>query len=103
MPAIQVGQRAAIALEVGKGLSNVKGTIAMARGTELNSATSQFYLNLADNTALDTANGGYAVFGKVISGASVLDALAITPTSTQYGLGDFPSQSVVVQSVVQTQ
>jgi peptidyl-prolyl cis-trans isomerase A (cyclophilin A) len=88
---------------VGKGLSNVKGTIAMARGTELNSATSQFYLNLADNTALDTANGGYAVFGKVISGASVLDALTITPTSTQYGLSDFPSQSVVVQSVVQTQ
>lgn len=103
VPAVQAGQRAAIALEVGKGLSNVKGTIAMARGTELNSATSQFYLNLADNTALDTANGGYAVFGKVISGASVLDALAITPTSTQYGLSDFPSQSVLVQSVVQTQ
>jgi peptidyl-prolyl cis-trans isomerase A (cyclophilin A) len=102
-PSVQPGQRAAIALEVGKGLSNVKGTIAMARGTELNSATSQFFFNLADNTALDTANGGYAVFGKVISGTSVLDALAITPTSTQYGLSDFPSQSVLIQSVVQTQ
>ena len=104
VPSVQTGQRAAIALEVGKGLSNVKGTIAMARSTDLNSATSQFYLNLADNnTALDTANGGYAVFGKIISGTSVLDALAITPTSTKYGLSDFPSQSVVVHSVVQTQ
>ena len=102
-PAVQPGQRAAIALEVGKGLSNVKGTIAMARGSDLNSATSQFFFNLADNTALDTANGGYAVFAKVISGSSVLDALAITPTSTQYGLNDFPSQSVIVQSVTQTQ
>ncbi len=102
-PAVQVGQRVAIALEVGKGLSNVKGTIAMARGSDLNSATSQFFFNLADNTALDTANGGYAVFGKVISGSSVLDAMAITPTSMQYGLNDFPNQSVIVQSVTQTQ
>ena len=102
-PAVQPGQRAAIALEVGKGLSNAKGTIAMARSSDLNSATSQFFFNLADNSALDTANGGYAVFGKVISGSSVLDALAITPTSTQYGLNDFPNQSVIVQSVTQTQ
>ena len=102
-PAVQPGQRAAIALEVGKGLSNVKGTIAMARSSDLNSATSQFFFNLADNTALDTANGGYAVFGKVISGSSVLDALVSTPTTTQYGLSDFPNQSVIVQSVTQTQ
>jgi len=102
-PAVQPGQRAAIALEVGKGLSNIKGTIAMARSSELNSATSQFFFNLADNTALDTANEGYAVFGKVLSGASLLDALAMVQTSTQYGLSDFPSQSVIVQSVTQTQ
>lgn len=102
-PAVQPGQRTAIALEVGKGLSNTKGTIAMARSSDLNSATSQFFFNLADNTPLDTANGGYAVFGKVISGTSVLDALAMTPTSTQYGLNDFPNQSIVVQSVTQTQ
>ena len=102
-PTVQPGQRAAIALEVGKGLSNIKGTIAMARSSELNSATSQFFFNLADNTALDTANAGYAVFGKVLSGASLLDALAMVQTSTQYGLSDFPSQSVIVQSVTQTQ
>jgi peptidyl-prolyl cis-trans isomerase A (cyclophilin A) len=99
----QAGQRPSIALEVGKGLSNIQGTIAMARTADLNSASSQFFFNLSDNTGLDTANGGYAVFGKVISGRSVLDALAKVPTSTQYGLSDFPSQSVIVQSVTQTQ
>jgi cyclophilin family peptidyl-prolyl cis-trans isomerase len=102
-PAVQPGQRAAIALEVGKGLSNVKGTIAMARASDLNTATSQFFFNLSDNTALDTANGGYAVFGKVVSGLAVLDAMAKVPTATQFGLNDFPSQSIVVQSVTQTQ
>jgi peptidyl-prolyl cis-trans isomerase A (cyclophilin A) len=103
VPSAQAGQRLPIELEVGKGLSNVHGTIAMARTADLNSASSQFFFNLSDNTALDTANGGYAVFGKVINGKAVLDALAKVPTSTQYGLSDFPSQSVIVQSVTQTQ
>jgi peptidyl-prolyl cis-trans isomerase A (cyclophilin A) len=103
VPDVKAGQRASIALEVGKGLSNIKGTIAMARSTDLNSATSQFYFNLADNTALDVANGGYAVFGKVVSGMEVLDAMAKVQTASQFGLTDFPSQSVLVQSVVQTQ
>ena len=103
VPSAQAGQRLPIELEVGKGLSNVHGTIAMARTADLNSASSQFFFNLSDNTALDTANGGYAVFGKVINGKAVLDALSKVPTSTQYGLSDFPSQSVIVQSVTQTQ
>jgi peptidyl-prolyl cis-trans isomerase A (cyclophilin A) len=102
-PSAQAGQRPPITLEVGKGLSNIQGTIAMARTADLNSASSQFFFNLSDNTGLDTANGGYAVFGKVISGKSVLDTLARVPTSTQYGLSDFPSQSVILQSVTQTQ
>lgn len=51
---------------MGKGLSYVRGTIAMARTSALNSATSQFFLNLSDNVALDTASGGYAVFGKLV-------------------------------------
>jgi peptidyl-prolyl cis-trans isomerase A (cyclophilin A) len=101
-PAPEAGLRAPIALEVGKGLSNVRGTIAMARASALNSATSQFYLNLSDNVALDTANGGYAAFGKLVSGLPLLDALAATPTATQYGLNDFPAQSVLVQSASQT-
>jgi peptidyl-prolyl cis-trans isomerase A (cyclophilin A) len=101
-PEVKAGLRAPIALEVGKGLSNVRGTIAMARTSALNSATSQFYLNLSDNVALDTTNGGYAVFGKLVSGMPLLDVLASTPTSTQFGLNDFPAQSVLVQSAAQT-
>ena len=102
-PVVQAGQRAAIALEVGKGLSNLKGSIAMARGTDLNSATSQFYFNLADNTGLDTANGGYAVFGKISSGIEVLDEMLKIKTTAAYGLADFPVSSVMVLSASQTQ
>lgn len=58
---------------------------------------------VSDNVALDTASGGYAVFGKIVSGLPLLDALAGTPTSTQFGLNDFPSQSVMVVSATQTQ
>ena len=101
-PAVQTGQRAAINLEVGKGLSNVRGTIAMARTSELNSATSQFYFNLVDNVALDTAGGGYAVFGKLVQGLDVLDAIGQVATSTQFGLSNFPVTNVVVQTAVQT-
>jgi peptidyl-prolyl cis-trans isomerase A (cyclophilin A) len=101
-PEVKTGLRAPIALEVDKGLSNVRGTIAMARASALNSATSQFYLNLSDNVALDTANGGYAVFGKLVSGLPVLDALGAIPTSTQFGLNNFPAQSVLVQAAAQT-
>jgi len=101
-PAVQPGQKAAIALEVNKGLSNLKGTIAMARSSELNSATSQYYFNLADNVALDTSSGGYAVFGKVVSGIEVLDAMLNVKTTTAYGLADFPASSVIVLTATQT-
>jgi peptidyl-prolyl cis-trans isomerase A (cyclophilin A) len=101
-PAVQPGQKAAIALEVNKGLSNLKGTIAMARSADLNSATSQYFFNLADNVALDTAGGGYAVFGKVVSGAEVLDAMASVKTTTAFGLADFPASNIVVLSATQT-
>jgi cyclophilin family peptidyl-prolyl cis-trans isomerase len=74
----------------------------MARGPELNSATSQYFFNLADNTTLDTANGGYAVFGKIISGIEVLDAMSNVKTTTAFGLADLPANSVIVKSVSQT-
>ena len=60
-----------IDLEVGVGLSNVRGSIAMARGAATNSATSQWFINLVDNVNLDTAGGGYAVFGNVADEASM--------------------------------
>jgi cyclophilin family peptidyl-prolyl cis-trans isomerase len=102
-PDVQPGQRAPIALEVGKGLSNVRGSVAMARTSALDSATSQFYFNVTDNVALDTANGGYAVFGKLVSGLETMDAIAKVPTTTQFGLADFPTSNVLVQNAVQTQ
>ena len=74
---------AAIALESENGLSNLRGTIAMARTTVPDSATSQFYVNLVDNTFLDyvdSSNPGYAVFGEVVEGMDVVDAIAGVPT-----------------------
>lgn len=72
---------AAIALEAPSAttLSNTSGTIAMARTNVLNSATSQFFVNVADNTFLDTSGGGYAVFGHLISGGETLNALKAVP------------------------
>lgn len=68
--------------ESGNGLSNVRGSIAMARDSAPHSATSQFYINLADNTRLDPRpdRWGYAVFGRVVSGMNVVDRIAAVPT-----------------------
>lgn len=65
----------AIALEVGRGLSNTRYTVAMARTSVANSATSQFFINLVDNTGLDTAGGGYAVFGSITTGTALIETL----------------------------
>ena len=62
--------------EAGNGLSNVRGSIAMARTNDLHSATAQFFINHVDNDSLDSYGGGYAVFGKVVEGMDVVDAIA---------------------------
>lgn len=72
---------APIALEVGRGLSNTRLTVAMARTDVPNSATSEFFINLADNLFLDTTGGGYAVFGGVTAGADVVAAMVAAPCS----------------------
>jgi len=92
---------APIKLEVNNGLSNLKYTIAMARTSDPNSATSQFFINTADNTFLDPSSqsAGYAVFGKVISGFSVVDAIENVPTETKYGMQNWPVQNVVIEKV----
>ncbi len=71
--------------ESNNGLSNMRGTIAMARTMDPHSATSQFFINLVDNTRLDYANGkyGYTVFGKVIQGMDVVDKIAQIPTGAR--------------------
>lgn len=96
--------RPPIALEVCNGLSNTRGTIAMARTSVLNSATSQFFINVVDNTALDTNGGGYAVFGKVVSGLDVVDLIKAVPTQTVNGFGaDVPVTPITITSATKTQ
>lgn len=74
---------APIALEVGRGLSNLRWTVAMARINVLNSATSQFFINLVDNVFLDTSSGGYAVFGNVTAGTDFITT-ALTGSCVAY-------------------
>ena len=98
--------RAPITLESNKGLTNLRGTLAMARTAVANSATSQFYINVVDNPTLDyqdATNPGYAVFGKVISGMATADAIAAVPTAVSNGMADVPLTPVVINSVTQTQ
>jgi len=78
-----------IELEVGRGLSNTALTLAMARTNVLNSATSQFFINLGNNAFLDTAAGGYAVFGSITSGAEFIATMRAAPC-VAWPLGPVP-------------
>lgn len=82
------------------GLKNDRGTIAMARTNDPNSATAQFFINVADNAALDFPNnGGYAVFGKVIEGMDVVDKIKVVQTRADARLGgDVPVEPITLQS-----
>ena len=96
--------RAAIQNEANNGLKNARGTLAMARTGEVNSATSQFFINTADNRALDhkgqTAEGfGYAVFGKVIDGMDVVDKIEGAKTTRKDSYSDVPAEPIVIKSV----
>jgi peptidyl-prolyl cis-trans isomerase A (cyclophilin A) len=96
----------AITLESQNGLSNLRGTLAMARTSDPNSATSQFYMNLQDNLNLDYSgpnNLGYAVFGKVLSGLDVIDKIATMPTTSLNGYSDVPANDIVITSMTRTQ
>ncbi len=87
--------------EAKNGLSNMRGTIAMARTSDPNSATSQFFINHSDNDFLnyiDENKAGYAVFGKVTEGMDVVDAIAAVKTTTKNGMDDVPVESVTIQS-----
>ncbi|HEB61453.1 MAG TPA: peptidyl-prolyl cis-trans isomerase [Phycisphaeraceae bacterium] len=84
------------------GLKNVRGTIAMAReGGQADSATSQFFINLVDNPRLDLPRdgSGYAVFGKVINGMDVVDAIAAVNTTTHGEYENVPVEPVIVKHV----
>ncbi len=89
--------------ESGNGLQNRRGAIAMARTNDPHSADSQFYINLADNSALDPkpARWGYAVFGEVVEGMEVVDAIARVPTGPAGPFDrDAPQTSIVIERAV---
>ena len=94
-----------IELESNKGLSNLRGTLAMARTNVPNSATSEFFVNLVDNLALDyknAANPGYAVFGTVVQGMDVVDAIAAQATGVRFGFADVPLEDITITLAVQS-
>jgi len=93
--------RAPIPLESRNGLKNQAGTIAMARTSDPNSATAQFFINTVDNAGLDYPNPdghGYAVFGKVTQGMDVVQRIEATPTTTRGPMADVPQKEIVIQS-----
>jgi cyclophilin family peptidyl-prolyl cis-trans isomerase len=90
-----------IVLESRNGLKNLTGTIAMARTNDPNSATSQFFINVIDNSFLDynSGNPGYAVFGKVTAGMDVVNQIRQVPTGKFNGMGDWPTEVVSIKSI----
>ena len=92
--------RAPIRNEAKNGLKNTRGTLSMARTSVVDSATSQFFVNLADNAFLDHSarDFGYAVFGRVTEGLDVIDKIAGVATGRRKGYQDAPMEDVVIMS-----
>lgn len=87
--------------EAGNGLKNERGTVAMARTSDPDSATAQFFINHTNNDFLnyiDDNNPGYAVFGKVIEGMETTDKIAAVKTATRMGMDDVPVEPVVIKA-----
>ena len=98
----QKAVHAPIKNEADNGLKNTRGTLAMARTNDPNSATAQFFINLKDNTFLNhtgkNASGwGYAVFGEVIEGMDVVDTMAKQPTGNRGGHQDVPKTDIIIE------
>lgn len=94
--------RDAIKNEADNGLKNLRGTLSMARTGEVDSATSQFFINIADNAFLDHGGRdfGYAVFARVSDGMDVVDAIAALPTGSKNGHQDVPIETVKITGAV---
>jgi peptidyl-prolyl cis-trans isomerase A (cyclophilin A) len=87
--------------EADNGLKNERGTLSMARTNDVNSATSQFFVNLKDNDFLDHKRGnfGYAVFARVTEGMDVIDKIAAVETGRRRGFDDVPVEAVIMKRV----
>ncbi len=90
--------------EADNGVPNRRGTLAMARTADVDSATAQFFINLRDNDFLNHGGRdfGYAVFGEVVDGMDVVDAIAAVPTGNRGGHGDVPLKTVEIIEVVES-
>jgi len=101
---VQKNTNAPIKNEADNGLSNEPYTLAMARTSDINSATSQFFINLADNVFLDHGKRdfGYCVFGKVSQGTDIVDKIGEVKTGTQGGHRDVPVTPVTITKVRKT-
>jgi len=92
--------RGPIPLESRNGLSNRRGSVAMARTSVPDSATAQFFINVADNSRLDAANSpdgnGYAVFGQVVQGLDVVDRIKTVPVGNRAGHQNVPQKAVII-------
>ena len=97
--------RAPISNEAKNGLKNTRGSLSMARTNDINSATSQFFVNLKDNGFLDHGprDYGYAVFGRVTDGMEVIDKIAAVSTGRRKGYQDAPFEDVVIVSARRTE
>ena len=94
--------------EARNGLRNERGTVAMARTSDPNSATAQFFINVVDNdflnhTAMTPSGWGYCVFGKVIDGMTVVDRIKGVPTTSRAGYKDVPISDVIIERVEVTE
>lgn len=104
---VEKSTRAPIRNEATNGLSNRRGTLAMARTRQARSATSQFYINLANNSSLDHRgfspdDFGYAVFGRVLEGMEVVDSIAgVRTTTTREGMENVPVTPVLIKGVTE--
>jgi cyclophilin family peptidyl-prolyl cis-trans isomerase len=87
--------------EANNGKKNLRGTLAMARTMEIDSATSQFFINLVDNSFLDHGDRdfGYAVFGEVTDGMDIVDEIASTATGSKMGHQDVPTEPITITEV----
>ena len=95
--------RASIKNEANNGLSNKRGTLAMARTQEPHSASAQFFINLTDNDFLDFKNEsiqgwGYCVFGEVVEGMDIVDKMTLVETGNMFGHGDVPKEEIIINS-----
>jgi peptidyl-prolyl cis-trans isomerase A (cyclophilin A) len=91
--------KAPIKNEASNGLHNVRGTLSMARTSNPDSATSQFFINVADNAFLDPGrDAGYAVFAKVVKGMDVVDIIVNSQTTTKQGMQNVPIDPVLIKS-----